>query len=383
MKNYILKLLTVTFLLTASFPIVRAQYSISAFTPPIAFTHLDLWHFAIMGSLDTNNAEYYVSVRIFNDQNTLLVKSNSSYFPLYTLPLYVAPTSLGALQPLTTAYTVDGFYANIVNTGGTFPAGNYVIDYTLYGRPTDGQFSELATYSLEAAVESLFPPMLISVENNDTICEPNPVFTWTPAIQPSANAVLTYNFKMAEVAPFQSTYQAIISNPYHYSQQEIPITMLTYPVYAATLILDHEYAWQVDAIINNQVAASSEIWSFVYGCPADTIIDSIPNLPYVKLRSENDGGVAKLSNKFLYINYTERYSPLNSQLSYKIFNANTNELMSNHNTVLDVIEGENYYIISTCGDGLDLPDGTYLFEATDVKGRRWYMRFIKEEIECN
>ncbi len=363
---------------------LKAQYSIAAFTPPIAFTHLDLWHFTIVGALDTNIAEYYVSVRIFDDENTLLVKSNSSYFQISSLPLFVTPASLGSLSPLSTVYTVDGFYANIVSTGGIFPAGTYTIDYTLYGRPTDGEFSELATYGLEAAVESLFPPILISVEDNDTICETNPVFTWTPAIEPSANAVLTYNFKMVEVQPLQSTYQAIISNPFHYSQQDIPITMLTYPVYAAVLILDHQYAWQVDAVINNQVAASSEIWSFVYGCPADTIIDSIPGLPYVKLRSENGGGVAKLANKFLYINYLERYSPQgNAQLNYKIYNTTTNELMSNHNTVLDVIEGENYYIISTCGDGLDLPNGSYMFQVTDVKGNRWYMRFTKEEIECN
>jgi len=303
---------------------------------------------------------------------------------MLTSSLYVAPTNLGPLSPLTISYTVDAFYANLVNTGGIFPAGAYHIDYALYGRPLDGEFSELAENSIDATVESLFPPMLISVENNDTICEQYPIFTWTPAYQASNPGDLTYYFKMVEVYGFQSSYQAITSNPYYYSQQDIPITLLNYPVSAATLVYNQQYAWQVDAIINNQVAASSEIWTFVYGCPSDTIIDSIPQMPYVKLRLERDGGEYKLVNKFLYINYTERYFPgENAQLKYQIYDRNTNEFVPTNNTVLAVVEGENNYIISTCGDGLNLPDGVYQFIVTDKKGIKWYVDFVKQDVDCN
>lgn len=361
-----------------------AQYSIIPFPAPTSFTHLDLWHFNIFGVLDSNISEYYVSVRVFNGSNTLLVKSNSSYFQMMNSNLYVAPTNLGPLQPLTIAYTVDGFYANIVNTGGTFPGGVYNVFYTLYGRPTDGQFSELAEYEAQLSAEALFPPMLISVENGDTICETNPVFTWTPAVQPSGSSPLTYTFKMVEVQPFQSSYQAMMSNPYYYSQYDIPITMHNYPISAQPLVLNQQYAWMVDAVINNQVAASSEIWTYVYGCPQDTIIDSIPRLPYVKLRQENDGGIAKLVNKYLYVNYTERYSPgENAKLKYTVYNVTNHEYMPVSNVELDVIEGENNYVISTCGDGLNLPDGSYIFEVKSVKGEKWYMRFVKENIDCN
>lgn len=363
---------------------IKAQYSIFPYQPPISFTHLDLWQMNIMGPSDTNYVEFYVTLRVFDGQNTLLVKSQSSNFQLLTSSLYVAPNNLGPLSPLIISYTVDGFYANLVNTGGTFPAGTYHIDYALYGRPLDGEFSELAENSLEVNVESLFPPMLISVEDNDTICEQYPIFTWTPAYQASNPADLTYYFKMSEVYAFQSTYQAIASNPYYYSQMDIPITMLNYPTSAATLVQGQQYAWQVDAIINNQVAASSEIWSFVYGCPSDTIVDSIPTLPYVKLRLERDGGEYKMSNKFLYINYVERYFPgENAHLQYRIYNRITNEYMPLNNVVLNLVEGENYYIISTCGDGLDLPDGAYQFIVTDNKGTKWYVDFIRENIECN
>lgn len=385
MKNTLLKFLFATSLIVLpGKSLLNAQYSIIAYDPPISFTHLDLWHFNIMGTLDTTMVQYYVAVRIFDGQGTLLVKSQSADFQLVTSNLYVAPTNLGPLSPLTISYTVDGFYANIVNSGGQFPAGAYQIDYILYGRPTDGEFSELATYSLTANVESLFPPLLISVENEDTICEQYPVFTWTPAVQASPGADLTYYFKMVEVTTFQSSYQAITSNPFYYSLMEIPITMLNYPTSAATLIFGQQYAWQIDAMINNQVAASSEIWTFVYGCPGDTIIDSIPKLPYVKLRNEEYGGVAKLSNKFLYINYSARYFPgENAHLKYKVYNLITNQVMPTNNTVLDVFEGENNYIISTCGDGLNLDDGSYLFEVTDQKGGRWYMQFTKQNIQCN
>jgi len=364
--------------------LLNAQYSIIAYQPPLMFTHLDLWHFYISGTPDTNMVQFYVTVRVFDGESGLLVKSQSSNFDLATPELFVTPNNLGALDPLTINYTVDAFYANLVGSGGQFPAGAYQVDYTLYGQPTDGDFGELAYYSLNVTVENLFPPMLISVENNDTICEQYPIFTWTPAFQPSNPGDLSYYFKMTEVYPLQSSYQSITSNPYYYSQMDIPITMLNYPVSAATLVYGQQYAWMVDAMMNNQVAGSSEIWTFVYGCPSDTIIDSIPDLPFVKLRIERDGGVATLTSKFLYVNYTERYSPEeNSQLNYQIYDRNSNELMSNHNTILEVKEGDNNYVISTCGDGLDLPDGNYQFIVTDKKGGQWYMNFIKENIECN
>src|SRR5688572_13476931 len=174
-KNSFLKCLFVSILALSGRSVVNGQYSIIAYPPPVNFTHMDIWHFSITGILDTTMVEYYVSVRVFNGSNALVVKSQSAFFQLQTPSLYVAPTNLGPLQPLTISYTIDAFYANLVNTGGLFPSGNYLIDYTLYGRPTDGQFSELANNSLIASVENLMPPMLINPENEDTICEQYPI----------------------------------------------------------------------------------------------------------------------------------------------------------------------------------------------------------------
>lgn len=362
-----------------------AQYSIIPFPAPTSFTHLDLWHFNIFGVLDSNISEYYVSVRVFNGSNTLLVKSNSSYFQMMNSNLYVAPTNLGPLQPLTIAYTVDGFYANIVNTGGTFPGGVYNVFYTLYGRPTDGQFSELAEYEAQLSAEALFPPMLISVENGDTICETNPVFTWTPAVQPSGSSPLTYTFKMVEVQPFQSSYQAMMSNPYYYSQYDIPITMHNYPISAQPLVLNQQYAWMVDAVINNQVAASSEIWTYVYGCAVDTMIEAPAySGHYIKLKSEKHGGFYEMSSKFLPVAYMEHYhTEPNAKLKYSIYEYTTLKPVKIASYPLEVKKGLNYYLINVCADGLNIEDGTYIFEVIDNVGIRWYLLFNKLDINCN
>lgn len=385
MKNKILTFIVAAFIMLMGKSTLYSQYSLFAYEPPVSFTHVDLWHLNIMGPIDTNMVEFYVAVRVFGNENVLLVKSQSSNFSMTVSNLAVTPTNLGPLQPLIISYTLDGFYANIVNSGGTFPAGPYQIDYTLYGRPLDGSFSELAYYSLNINVENLFPPVLISVENNDTICEQYPIFTWTPAYQPSSSQILSYNFRMVEVNAFQTTYQAMNSNPYYYSQNDIPITMLNYPTSALALVFGQQYAWQIDAVINNQVMASSEIWSFVYGCPNDTIVDSIPEVAfYIKMKTDDYTGIFQMKNKILPIAYTEKYfKENNSQLKYRVYKYQTLEKVNTHNYELSVKEGINYYKINVCDDGMGLEDGIYIFEIIDNAGIKWYTLFEKNNIECN
>lgn len=364
---------------------VSGQYTIVSYPPPLNFTHLDLWHFSLTGILDTTNVEYYVTVRVFNGSSALVVKSQSAFFQLLTPSLYVAPTNLGPLQPLTISYTIDAFYANLVNTGGLFPSGNYMIEYALFGRPTDGQFSELANNTLSASVENLMPPMLINPENEDTICEQYPIFTWTPAVQLNPGSTILYNFRMVEISPFQSAFQAMQSNPLYFNEQNIPVTMLNYPAYASPLIFGQQYAWQVDAVVDNQIAASTEISSFVFGCPADTIIDSIPHVEfYLKMKTDDYGGIFKMTNQYLPIAYEEKYfKEANTKLKYRVYDYQSLQPVSTHNYDLIVKEGINYYVINTCPDGMDLEDGIYIFEVTDNSGTRWYTLFEKRDIQCN
>jgi len=363
---------------------LRAQYSIVAYEPPLSFTHLDLWHLTISGPVDSNMTDFQLRLYVFNDQNLLLLKSKSQDFDVTNSVTYINSTNLGSIAPLVTDYTLDNTYQQIANAGGYFPSGNYFVQFTLWGRPTDGEFDQLATYDYPISVDLLWPPMLISVENEDTICEPYPIFTWIPAYQQAGGPPISYSFHLAEVSPYQTAYQAMTTNPYHYGEENIAITMLSYPPYASSLVFGQQYAWQVDAVINGQIGASSEIWTFVYGCPSDSIVDSIPQLPYIKLRKEEDGGVAELTDKFLRISYEERYSQEeNATLRYTITRVSGSTATLESQVELPLKEGTNLYTISVCGDGLDLEDGHYFLEVTDQAGIRWYVQFIKNEISCN
>lgn len=372
------------FVIAGSFNKVQAQYSIMAYQPPLNFTHLDLWHFNISGIHDSTLVQFYVSLKIFDASNsTLLVKSRSSEFNMDNANLYVTPVNLGALSPLAVSYTVDAFYSNIVNSGGLFPAGDYQLEYNLFGRPTDGQYIELAEYSLNVNVENLWPPTLIYPE--DTICEQNPVFTWTPSYQPNSGSQLTYNFRLVEILEYQTPYQAIVSNPAYYSEDNIYVTMLNYPISASQLVFGQEYAWQVDAVVNGQVTATSEIATFVYGCPADTIVDSIPKPGfYIKMKTEDYNGIHEMTNKYLPLAYEERYHiEPNTKLQYRVYDYQSLRPVNTHNYELDVKKGWNYYMFNVCGDGADLEDGVYIFEVVDNVGIKWYTLFEKRNINCN
>jgi hypothetical protein len=189
---------------------LRAQFTITAIQPPSNFVYEDLWHLNVTGPATSNYDDFIISLRIYDENGVLDVKSNSSAFAFSYLPLYVNKTNLGPLPQFTTLYYNSTQLENIIQAGGYFPPGVYNIQFILLGRPTDGEYSELADYTYQQFVEALWPPTLLTPYDEDTIDTPYPLLTWTPAYFASGGQQILYTLNMVELNVHGTYIQSVI-----------------------------------------------------------------------------------------------------------------------------------------------------------------------------
>jgi len=108
------------------------------------------------------------------------------------------------------------------------------------------------------------PPRLVSPRDSANIDVPQPTFAWTPP-QPPATGQVTYEIKIVEKLPSQTSLQAIQANPVWFTKRDIRTTNITYPTSARTLDTGKTYTWQVTAYSSGAEIGKSEAWSFSYG----------------------------------------------------------------------------------------------------------------------
>jgi hypothetical protein len=363
---------------------VYSQYTITAYPPAgnnVALEHL--WHLMISGQEVPTYTEFYIALRVFNDQNELIIKSNTSVFAMPALPVYINYTDVSLISPITSTL-YDYFYADVVNGGGYFPPGTYHVIMNLYGRPTDGEFVNLSQSEYDFIIEALYPPNLI-FPCGETIANPYPVFSWTPAYI-SSNQNIQYCLRMVEIYNGQTPYQAIMSNPPYFEECNIPVTMLSYPPNASSIVPDQPYAWQVTATVNGTPVISSNICEFVYHLP-DSVLPPDTSKIYGILSAETDGGFYFAANeKLRFIYYYDMYTEgVGVPLQFNIYDPEDNSrIKGTGDNVLygpTVVKfGENRYTfeLSECGLNL-IPDKYYVLEVIDPKGFKLYLRFFSAE----
>lgn len=379
-----LKAAFVLFCLLSGLQPAQAQYSLIAYPPPPGFSYQDFWHLTLSAAPpDTNYTEFYIALRILDNGNQLLVKTNSAHFEFTSSSLYINTASINSISPLLTDFTSSQLYADAVDNGGPFPPGSYTANFTLYGRPTDGEFSELASYSYEITADLLFPPYLITVANGDSVCETYPVFSWTPAVS-SMNIPFTYIFRLVEVTSGQTDQAAMSSNPLYFTETSWPVTLLTYPASAQPLVFGHHYAWQVEAAAGSLVLGQSEVWGFIYGCHASDTLDSLPvGGVYYRLRQDADGGSVILNDHYLRIAYTERHWPgENGKLRYEILRSDGKK--ASYDPIdIPVKEGDNYLIVDVCANGWELESGYYVLFIKSAAGESYSLHFSLPDQLCD
>jgi len=342
-----------------------------------------LWHFMIAGNVDPTYVEFYVALRVFNDQNNLILKSNSTTFPITTLPMYVNFSDLSLMNPITTTL-YDNFYTEVVNNGGYFPPGSYHVIFTLYGRPLDGEFADLNQSEYDFVIEALYPPTLI-FPCSEAITTVYPTFSWTPAYISSASNI-QYCLRMVEIYSGQTAYQAIMSNPSYYEECNIPVTLLNYPPAASSILPNQPYAWQVTATVNGVPVVSSNVCEFVYELPDSVVAVDSSNM-YAKLYSQLDEKSFHVRDnllKFVY-HYNDYSVEIGDSIHFEIIDEETNIVIKHTGDNIAIGPyiikfGENYYQFDLSSCGLDLLEQKfYLLKVKGPMNTNYYLRFYHAE----
>ena len=363
-----------------AFRTAEAQYTIIPSPPPPQFTFNDLWQLTVNRTSPDAYTRFYISLRLFSGNGLLKVKSNSATVTLETGSRYYSLSNIYELQPLTTSFSDAGILQQAVSSGGMFPPGTYHIVYTLYGKSPDGDFTPLAEDAVEAVVEALWPPMLLSPANGEILTQPYPLLTWTPAFSSSYAGQIDYSLKLVQLLPGQNEFQAIQSNPAYFSAQGLPTTTLPYPAAAQLLDTGRVYAWQVHAHAGSGELGASEIWTFSLTSPQNRPGPKGPRY-YIKPAQKVSPEFVRLAKAELPVALEESYFPTVDRFRFTVRNEAMETVATDKDFDSVIKTGLNTYVVSLCSDGsrITLKKGRYILEIRTEKNGKFYIPFELEK----
>lgn len=365
---------------------LRAQYAINPVAPPPAFGFGDLWHFTVLRGAADNYNQFYVSLRVFNGSNILKVKSNTAVFTLAVGSQYFNQANMAPLQPLATSYYDASVLQQAIASGGLFPPGTYNIAYTLYGKTADGEFTPLADDALQLLVEAMWPPMLLTPGDGDTINTVYPLLTWTPAFSSSYTGPIEYTLNLVEVFPGQNAYQAIAANPNYFTQSGIPVTTLPYPAAAQALDTGKVYAWQVHATGGGSAMGSSEVWRFTLANAPVPAEKREENKIYWDIKKMLPTEIYRVTDGFIYLKYEEEYNSATPVIQITVLDKKMNPTTTDEKgTELSLTRGLNRFNIPQCSLPLGkFSKGDYFYlKIKNVKGEIYTVKFYPQaDIHC-
>lgn len=328
-----------------------------------------LWNLTLINT-STTDIQAQVTVLFTNVANNQKVFSGTS--KLFNLPRGTKQITFNDVQPVTynilnTGYNVDGAQE------GFLPVGTFDVCYQVTRINND--FSESLGEQCETVdIEPISPPQLVSPYDSERVEITRPLFTWLPPAPYNLFNNLVYDYTLVQVLSTQSAADAIQQNIPLYSQSNVSVTSLQYPVSLAELDTAKLYAWQVTAKSGGNPVSKSEIWSFkIQHFNPDTNKLSIQNY-YVKLKRENDASYIIMHGalRFEYINEWNDKT-VNIHL-YDISSTSRNEL-SIDSSMLNVVYGNNFRSIDFAGQNLLVNKHIYLFELVNSKQEHWFVKF--------
>lgn len=171
-------------------------------------------------------------------------------------------------------------YADVIQKINSIPTGDYEICVTVINSVTGQQ---LGMQCMEAQTQNLSQVELLQPENSTkflsgSITENNADnigdfkivpgsfinFSWLPPSPIPPGVKASYSIRIAEIYGNQSAYDALLSNPAYYINQNIYSNVFVYPVEGRKFQNNKRYAWKVIAYLNNTQISESETWEFSY-----------------------------------------------------------------------------------------------------------------------
>jgi len=348
--------------------------SVTAIQPGPRFTLDDLWNITIV-STNPNLADAWVnvSVTVYDEQVAKIVTSTTKKFQFINTVININKANLRPYQPITVNYAQRSFKNELEKQGGIFPSGSYKVEVSC-NSVGNGEYTEpLGKYVYNINAELIMPIQLVSVYNNDTIEQANPMFNWIPPYPlPAGN--ITYEIKLTEIEPNETALSAMQRNQPQLRADFVNQNSFFYTTGSPQLIKGKEYAWQVIALTDRGgFYSGSETWRFIYSPEEDTLIYE-PAQFYV-MQSKIPSGYITIDSNVLPIKFIEDYSALDSIGSMQLFDENFNLLADETEIPIAYANGNNYTFISFCPDEFPLLNGEYILEIVLLNTRKYYIRF--------
>ena len=353
--------------------IVLSQVTVTAITPGPRFTLDDLWNMTIVRT-NPNLADAWVnvSVTVYDEQVSKIVTSTTKRFQFAGTVISINKANLRPYQPIIVNYSQRSFKNELAKQGGIFPSGNYKIEISC-NSVGNGEYTEpLGKYVYNINAELMMPIQLISVYNNDTIEDENPMFNWIPPY-PLPKGNIKYEIKVTEIEINETAITALQRNQPQVRADIINQNSFFYSVGSPQLIKGKEYAWQVFAYTENgNYYSGSEAWRFIYD-PEDSIFYE-PDQYYV-LKPTLMPGYVTIDSNILPIKFIEEYNVLDSIASINLYNDNYEIIGDATDIPIMYAQGSNYTFISFCPEEYALVNGTYVLEIVLLNKNKYFIRF--------
>jgi len=268
---------------------------------------------------------------------------------------------------LNNSYAIDAL------PDGVLPPGNYNICYEVL-RITETTES-MAEECADATVESLSPPYLTTPDDLAEIEESRPVFSWLPPTPVYLLNGLSYNFKLVEILPNQTSADAIGQNFPLVTEQNIPNANLVFPPSQQALDTGKTYAWQVIANNNGQAVSASEVWTFKVKTNAAGYATVTNKPPYVKLKTEPAPSYF-ICRGILQVEYTNELN--DSTVAVEIYDETSQgrKKIALDDNFIPLRYGQNLINIDLTNINSIVQDHQYTIECINSKGELWRGRFI-------
>jgi hypothetical protein len=282
------------------------------------------------------------------------------------------------LQPFNTLYEDQSLREYAIRTNA-LPAGDYEFCIRALSA-TDS--SQLGENCYQFTADYFSPPVLILPENNDTVREDYPYFSWLPPV-PNNGQAFTYTLTLYELQNMQTAFSATQTNAPFYERKAISMPATQYGINARNLRQGYRYAWKVSAEVNGNTVATSEIWSFVFAKDklipaADTTKKKqpevknppLPGIPYMELKNRTGGDYSVITDgrmSFVFINHLKQ-----DKLGYQVLNAQQQQV---DKQVLECGYGYNYYSIDMKAGGKLQSGNYYELHTIDANGNILKARF--------
>jgi hypothetical protein len=255
---------------------VNAQVTVVLQQPPsFQFKLEHIWKVTL---INPTNVTYSIYLRgvVTESSEGQIVEINTAAF---TLPPGVKIVNAHDLFPLQ-MHVDNNKYTDVVENINAVPTGNYEICVTVINAATKMQ---LGMQCIQAQTQNLSQVELLQPENSTkflsgSITENNADnigdfkiipgsfinFSWLPPSPVPPGVKASYSLRIAEIYGNQSAYDAILSNPAYYINQNIYTNVFVYPVEGRKFQNNKRYAWKVIAYLNNTQMSESETWEFSY-----------------------------------------------------------------------------------------------------------------------